>query len=145
MFNRKKKNIIWGVIIVLGLFVFFFIFNAIFYSENGGVSRLSNWADVSKYQAAFLTNGQVYFGQVSDVNEQTLILENIYYLKTSQNLQTAEGEVAAEDNFSLIKLGNEIHGPADRMSISLNQILFVEDMQNDSKVVEAIQSYESRE
>ena len=145
MFNGKKKNIIWGVIIVLGLFVFLFIVNAIFYSENGGVSRLSNWADVSKYQAVFLTNGQVYFGQVSDVNEQTLILENIYYLKTSQNLQTAEGEVAAEDNFSLIKLGNEIHGPADKMSISLNQVLFVEDMQNDSKVVEAIMAYESRE
>lgn len=142
--EKKKKNIFWGVMLVFGLFVFLFIVNQLFYSENGAVSRLSNWADVSKYQAVFLTNGQVYFGQVTDVNTQTLVLEKIYYLKTSQSLQTAEGGETTADNFSLIKLGDEIHGPADKMSINVDQVLFVEDLKDDSKVVEAITAYEGR-
>ncbi len=146
MFNKNnKKNIIWGVILIVGFLSLIFIVNYVFYSEEGGTSRLSNWADVSKHQAVFLSNGQVYFGRVADVNTQTLILEKIYYLKTSQNLQTAEDEQLAEDNFSLIKLGSEIHGPADRMSINSSQVMFVEDLKDDSKVVEAIREYESRE
>jgi hypothetical protein len=141
--EKKRKNIFWGAVLIVGLLVFLYVVNYLFYSENGAVSRLSNWADVSKYQAVFLTNGQVYFGGVTDVNDQTLILEDIYYLKTSQSLQTAEDEEATTgDSFSLVKLGDEIHGPTDRMSINISQVLFVENLKDDSKVVEAIIAYE---
>jgi len=42
----------------------------------------------------------------------------------------------------LIKLGNEIHGPADSMIITKDHILFIEQLKDDSKVVRAIKEYQ---
>jgi len=122
------------------------VFNGLFSGGSKNFGRLSNWADFSKYQAVFLSNGQVYFGKVTDANNQTLVLEDIYYLRSAGNLQVSNADntatTQATENFSLVKLGNEIHGPEDKMSINLNQVLFTEDLKTDSKVVEAIREYE---
>ncbi len=149
---RPNKKIILLLVIIIALVIIFsFSMNSLFFGSNS-LGRLSNWADVTKYQAVFLTNGQVYFGKVADVNSQTLVLENIYYLRSNSALQTGLPAQAGEatttsqlaDNFALIKLGNEIHGPLDRMSINLSQVLFTEDLKDNSTVVEAIKGYESR-
>jgi len=99
------------------------------------------------YQAVFLTSGQVYFGKVAHQNRQFVILTDIYYLRASQALQPPkEGEESAAEqpNLSLIKLGNELHGPVDEMKINRDQILFIEDLKADSKVVEAIKEYKNK-
>lgn len=145
--QKKRKIILWIFIILVVILLIIMIFGGMLSGSTKNFGRLSNWADFSKYQAVFLSNGQVYFGKVVDVNSQTLILENIYYLRSAANLQTSGSEnstTPAADNFSLIKLGNEIHGPADKMSINLNQVLFVEDLKDSSKVVEAIRAYETK-
>ena len=43
-----------------------------------------------------------------------------------------------QPEFTLIKLGGELHGPKDQMTINRNQILFIEELKADSKVVTAI-------
>lgn len=95
----------------------------------------------SGYQAVFLTSGQVYFGKITsyDPNSQ-LILTNIYYLQSQQNPQ--DNKQNSNPNISLVKLGNEIHGPVDQMDINSRQVLFVEDLKSNSKVVQAINSYQ---
>lgn len=143
--REKRRTILWAVAFLLAALLALTVFNGIFSGSTKNFGRLSDWADFSKFQAVFLSNGQVYFGKVADANQQTLVLENIYYLRSVKNLQTSEEQVPAEtDNFSLVKLGNEIHGPEDRMSINLSQVLFVEDLKPDSKVVEAIRAHESK-
>lgn len=141
--QEKRKTILWVVIILVTALLLLAIFNVVFSGSSKNFGRLSAWADFTKYQAVFLTNGQVYFGKVTDANQQTLVLEDIYYLRSSEDLQTPDNSAAqAEaDNFSLVKLGKEIHGPEDRMSINLSQVLFTEDLKADSKVVEAIKAY----
>lgn len=141
--NRTK--IIASIIFLAIIVLLFWSINSLFFGHSA-VGRLSNWADVTKYQAVFLTNGQVYFGKVADVNSQTLVLENIYYLRSNSALQTGEASTTSQlaGDFALIKLGNEIHGPQDRMSINLSQVLFTEDLKDSSKVVEAIKGYESK-
>lgn len=145
---EKRKTILWTVIILVGALLALMVFNGLFSGNSKNFGRLSAWADFSKYQAVFLTNGQVYFGKITDANNQTLILENIYYLRSAGNLQISEAKdsanVSATDNFSLIKLGNELHGPEDKMSINLSQVLFTENLKADSKVVEAIRAYEMK-
>lgn len=102
------------------------------------------------YQAVFLTNGQVYFGKLKQVTKDHADLQDIYYLQT----QTGEASEEAEDSSNaadelqntssevkLIKLGNELHGPQDRMLISKQQVLFWENLKNDSKVAEAIKQF----
>lgn len=145
--REKRRTVLWAVVFLAAALLILTVFNGLFSGSTKNFGRLSDWADFSKYQAVFLSNGQVYFGKVTDANIQTLVLEDIYYLRSSKNLQFSENQAAATteaDNFSLVKLGNEIHGPADKMSINLSQVLFVEDLKPDSKVVEAIKAYESK-
>lgn len=90
-----------------------------------------------QYQAVFLTNGQVYFGKIKDQSKATLKLENIYYLQVQQDVQPADDK-AKDQNLSLAKLGKELHGPEDVMYIDKDQVLFWENLKNDSQVVKAI-------
>jgi len=107
---------------------------------------------VSGFQAVFLTNGQVYFGKLSDAEEKYVKMEDIYYLQVTPVLQTKTegqpGSQAATDQqqqqqLSLVKLGNELHGPMDKMFINRDQILFIETLKDDGKVMQAIKDYES--
>ena len=94
------------------------------------------------WQAVFLSNGQVYFGHLKSSNDQYATLSDIYYLQVEQqsDLQTGK-EQTQQPKLSLIKLGNELHGPQDKMTINRDHILFIEDMKSDSKVVTAINDY----
>lgn len=97
--------------------------------------------------AVFLTNGQVYFGKLSKKNSKYLVLTDIFYLQLAQSPQP-EGQQNNANNqnqqnqVSLVKLGSELHGPVDRMEINREQVLFIEEMKEDSKVIEAIERYE---
>lgn len=144
---EKRKTILWTVIILAGALFALMVFNGLLSGNSKNFGRLSAWADLAKYQAVFLANGQVYFGKLTDANSQTLVLEDIYYLRSAGNLQTSDDKnstTTPADNFSLIKLGNELHGPEDKMSINLSQVLFTEDLKANSKVVEAIRAYEMK-
>ncbi|MBI4592299.1 hypothetical protein HY733_02525 [Candidatus Uhrbacteria bacterium] len=89
-----------------------------------------------EYQAVFLDNGQVYFGKLERSRSDFYILTDVFYLQSGVAVeQTA--------NLSLTKLGSEAHGPEDKMEINKEHILFIEDMKNDSKVVQAIEQYKS--
>jgi len=115
----------------------------------------------SGYQAVFLTNNQVYFGQLYAFESGNPILRDVYYLRMNQQpaLQApaaasdTEGKtkVAAptkaatpQPELTLIKLGNELHGPTDEIKLNRDHILFVEDLKDDSKVVKAIRDYKEK-
>lgn len=96
------------------------------------------------YQAVFLTNGQVYFGQLKDEGGSYVKLTEIYYLQAKdQEKVKQESSENQEPNLTLIKLGKELHAPADEMNISREQILFWEDITADGKVMQAIQEYKA--
>jgi len=101
------------------------------------------------WQAVFLSNGQVYFGKVKSVGFKTLTLSDIYYLQvvTKPLQRTEEGGTGStasqqtQQELTLIKLGNEIHGPTDSMLINRDQILLTEQLKSDSRVVTTITKY----
>ena len=89
-----------------------------------------------EYQAVFLDNGQVYFGKLKTGND-FYELTDVFYLQ-------AGSAGVDQASLSLLKLGNEAHGPEDKMQINKDHVLFIEDMKSDSKVVSAIQEYKSK-
>ena len=96
------------------------------------------------YQAVFLSNGQVYFGRASNRNSTYVTLRDVYYLQVNQVLQPVEGkkEPQQQQALSLAKLGiSELHKPKDEMFINRDHILFIEDLESDSQVVQAIARY----
>lgn len=92
------------------------------------------------YEAVFLSNGQVYFGKVSNLGSSVVKLSDIFYLIQKQPLQGQEAQAQQQPEFTLIKLGGELHGPKDEMTINRDQILFIEELKKDSKVVTAIEN-----
>jgi hypothetical protein len=104
-------------------------------------SNQNKFVDNGKYQAVFLTNGQVYFGNVKDINKDFIRLTNIYYL-TQNTTTAANGTTTADGNYTLVKLGcQQIHDPTDAMLISQNQVSFWENLQDGGKVVTSIKSF----
>lgn len=101
----------------------------------------------SGYQAVFLTNGQVYFGKLSGMTATYATLKDIYYLQVSSPppgdaSQLNQQQAQQQQQLSLVKLGDELHGPVDEMRINREQILFYEDMKEDGRVVAAIRQFQ---
>ncbi len=142
--TAKKSGLVGKLLIisliVVSIAVTAFVGTAIFNSEKGEASLVKK----DQYQAVFLSDGQIYFGKVTDVQAEYLVLEDIYYLQVEQQVQPEREGAAdetAEPKVSLAKLGNELHGPEDQMFISRLQVLFWENLKTEGQVTTAITEY----
>ena len=97
--------------------------------------RLNNRIMGSRYQAVFLSNGQVYFGKLHDYYTSRPYLTDVYYFQA--NTQTSSGQSSGGSQL-LVKLGDEIHAPEGKLILNKDAILFVENLTDKGKVVEAI-------
>jgi len=91
-------------------------------------------AGVSEYYAVFLDNDQVYFGKMISKSKEEMTLSNVYYLQAN----TATNAELNDQRFTLIKLGQELHGPTEEMKINVEHVVFYEQLREDSKVVGSI-------
>lgn len=106
-----------------------------------------------EYQAVFLSNGQVYFGKIASLNKKYAKLTDVFYLRVQRPLQSqnpkedeeAKPVVPPQPSLTLIKLGNELHGPNDEMIINRDQLLFIEGLKDDSRVVKAIGDFKKQQ
>lgn len=97
-----------------------------------------------KYQAVFLNNGQVYFGNIKSFARDSIKFQDIYYLQTNSTDGNSSTTAAANNNVSLVKLGCELHAPYDEMLINKDQVIFWENLQDSSQVVKAIAEYKKQ-
>ena len=84
------------------------------------------------YQAVFLTNGSTYFGKLQQQGDDWFVLTDVYYLSVT------EGSAP-----QLIKRGSEPQGPREPMIIPIAQVLFIENLRDDSEIVAAIRRFKS--
>jgi hypothetical protein len=128
----SKRNVILaivGLLVAVGLVFAFFALQ----SGLGTVKK-------DRYQAVFLTNGQVYFGKINKMTDDTFVLNDIYYLQQAADVQKPEDkETSAQNQLTLAKLGKELHGPEDVMYVERSQVLFWENLTKDSEVVKTIE------
>ncbi len=127
-------------LIVVSIAVTAFVGMAIFNDTEGEVDLVKT----DQYQAVFLSDGQIYFGKITDVKNEYLVLEDIYYLQVEQQVQPDRDDSSEEQSqprVSLAKLGNELHGPEDQMFISRLQVLFWENLKGDGQVSTAISDH----
>lgn len=111
-----------------------------------GGQKEQDFVDTGKKQAVFLTNGQVYFGEIKSINKQYISLQGIYYLNVNQQVQPdqktngsqSNANSSANSSISLVKLGCELHGPVDQMIINREQVTFWENLKGDGQVAKAI-------
>ena len=129
-FKKILKVVAILVIATMVIFAGIYAYNKYFSKESSG----------GVYSAVFLSNGQVYFGKIEENNSKEIVLNNVFYLQNSDNSGTA-GQSIQGSKFTLIKLGNELHGPTDELFINKQNVLFYEYLRTDSQVVQSIKNY----
>lgn len=102
------------------------------------------YVDSSKLQAVFLNGGQVYFGDINNLNGKYLSMNNIYYLRVNQQVQPNQSTSTDSNDVSLVKLGCELHGPQDNMVINREQVIFWENLKDDGQVAKAVKEYQTQ-
>ncbi len=118
MFERNKRFFV-------GLIALTFVISGLS-ACNEVPSKANAW------QAVFLTSGQVYYGKLKDSSGQFYTLEDVYYIR--RDAQAAEGA----PQLTLIKMGNELHGPEDSIILNRDHILYVEHLKKDGLVTKRI-------
>jgi len=93
-----------------------------------------------KWYAVKLANNEVYYGQISDLKSDPVVVTNVYYDYDMKN--AASGEKTEEGSLRLVKRGKETHEPTGTMDVVRSQVLFMEPLKDDSKVLQAIKEYE---
>lgn len=147
--NAKLPWVVLAVVILVVLISVVLFREKLFSGDSASVTKTDATTEQkpSGYQAVFLSNGQVYFGKLTDISAIYANLEDIYYLQVTQppiqgSQQPGQQQQQAQQQLSLVKLGNELHGPVDEMKINRDQILFFEDMKEDGRVMQAIREYQ---
>jgi hypothetical protein len=112
-------------------------------TAKGGDTMASVQPDSNMNQAVFLNNGEVYFGKITKNGEDFIVLEDIYYLRVTPVLQQQPDGTAVQDpnqqpQINLIKLGEELHGPEDKMVIPTSSVVYWENITNEGQVSTAI-------
>lgn len=142
--NGLPKWINWLTVVVLfSIAILLALIALSFASARNNVNSEAALVDTSKYQAVFLTNGQVYFGNITKINGDYLKLNNIFYL--TQASTTDSSSDSTSGNYTLVKLGcQQIHYPYDQMIINRSQISFWENLNKDGKVAQSIAEFKKQ-
>jgi hypothetical protein len=140
--NKRRKTILIGVIVAAICLVVALGFGSWWTMRNDEATQVKS----DRYQSIFLTNGQVYFGKITNLNSSYIRISDIYYLQVQQTVQPTDGkkDASTTDTSSkpqLVKLGNELHAPEDAMQINRDQVLFWENIKPDGQVAKAISDF----
>lgn len=139
--KRSKKGLVWTLVISLLVVALAIAGWFMWSSAQSGATGINT----SRFQAVFLNNGQIYFGKLSNFNDTSFKLTNIYYPQAQSTDKEEETSTQnAQSGIQLIRLGDEVHGPESEMFISKDQILYYENLKSDSKVSQLIQQNEKQ-
>ena len=129
------RRIFVMLLVLIGLIVFVLILRTQLF--RAGIATLfapsaAEVIDRNAYQAIFLTNGSTYFGKLQEQGDEWFVLSDVFYLSASDQTGT-----------QLIRRGSEPQGPREPMIISKQQVLFIENLRDDSDIVTAIRKFKS--
>jgi len=135
----KSITIILAAVIVIMGAVFFLTKDD--GNGNGNVAGVNESAGSGWYSVK-LMNGEVYYGQIDDLGSDPVIIRNVYYNYDQLNQEESGEQKGETANLRLVKRGKETHGPDGSMSLVRTQIVYMEPLKGDSKVLKAILDYE---
>lgn len=111
-----------------------------------GNNNESQYVLSSKFQAVDLSvNGtsgsdQVYFGHITRLTSQYIVLQDIYYTVPNQTSGTSGTPQSQTQpaSYQLVKLGCELVGQYDQMIINRDQVILWENLRSNGTVAEKI-------
>lgn len=134
--NQSGNGLNLVFLFISGFIIAFIIFDAIGVNLIGTSTNKSDFYKRDTYQSIFLTNGSVFFGKVTNQSDTAIEIDDVYYLKASA-IQQQDVAVDA-NNLALVKVTDDIHSPENRAEIRLDQVLFIQNLDQNSKVLQSI-------
>lgn len=122
-YRKSGASILTAIVVVLGALV------AVYFLLPQG-ERINN----NGYQVVYMTTGQAYFGKLKNTGGSYLVLDTPY---TAQDVKP-EGEESIQTSTTLVKVSQQQYGPEEAMSLKSDQVLFWQNLRDDSKVAQAI-------
>ena len=92
------------------------------------------------YQAVFLTNGQAYFGNITEITNEYILLKDPYSIKVQQKQTDEEGQ-AKQSEIKLLSIEDEFYKPEGYMLIKKSEILLIEELKDSSQIIDIIENY----
>jgi hypothetical protein len=102
--------------------------------EKNSPSVSTGWYSVK------LVDGEIFYGQIADTAADPVIIKNVYY--NYDQTKDANKPVDETASLKLVKRGKETHGPDGSMDVVRAQVIYMESLSTDSKVLQAILQYE---
>jgi len=130
--GRIQGRAKWSQVLTVLLIVLAFV--AIATSVVVKISYAMPGIQKDKYQAVFLDDGKVFFGDLVNKDGGYVMLKNAYYTKSANQ----EGEDGSQT--ALIEVGSESYGPDNSLMISRSKIQFWQNLKEDSQVAQAIKA-----
>ena len=101
------------------------------------------------WQMVKLTDGETFYGQIGDTRADPVVISNVYYdydqLQKKENGGVASStESSQTGSIRLVKRGKETHGPDGTLNVIRSQVLYMEPLAANSKVLKAIEEYEKQ-
>ncbi|PIS21665.1 hypothetical protein COT51_01510 [candidate division WWE3 bacterium CG08_land_8_20_14_0_20_41_15] len=90
-----------------------------------------NIIDKTKYQTVVLSGRDLYFGKVR-------FTENYLVIDEAFNMVTGEDEGLPEGKYAIKRLSGNIHQPENRIVIPLREVGYIEDLNPNGKVAQAL-------
>jgi hypothetical protein len=130
----KAVVFVLAVLIIIAAFYFLFFKNKNWFS---GADKNQTW-----YAVTLKDNGLVYYGQVSDVNADPVVINNVYYDYDQKESIKNNKIFTSTGDMRLVKQGKETYGPESKVLIYQCNISDATPLKSDSKVLQAILEYE---
>ena len=105
----------------------------------------------AKWYMVKLTDGEAFYGQIKNTAGDPVVIDNVYYdydqlsssAKATEDKQQNPTQPAnPTGQIRLVKRGKETHGPSGSLDVVRAQVLYMEPLADDSKVLRAIVEYE---
>lgn len=101
-------------------------------AATGDVPAYGQQPEESQYRAVLMSDGMVLFGKLHLLGTPYPVLTDVYYVQTATDPKTHKPTSV------LVKRGQEWHAP-DRTVLNASQIVLIEPVTNDSKVMQLIE------
>lgn len=127
------RKLIWIILFIVLIFLAYILFLK---PDNAEVAEKKSeiW-----YQLK-LVNGEIYYGQIENISSDPIVVNKVYYNYDQQKEGTET--IGGSGSLRLVKKGKETYGPNGSMNIVRNQVLYMEELKSESKVLQAILEYE---
>ena len=102
--------------------------------KSPGEATLPAAAATGRLCSVMLTNGQIYYGTLTEASARYVLLTDVYYVQ----LQATEGPGGQPANRLVSRRKSDWHGP-ETMTIPIDKVLMLETVGADSAVAQLIQ------